>query len=279
MKRNWEQSPRQMLHARCLTEGVRAINPGLVAGVYTEDEIMDIPTGDTEAYDQRPAAEIIQRNVTQATVNALQEKGVEPHEWEGLAKVTAGAEPKAPEEITAENYGELVVHIGKAQGEMLGKKVKDLHEKVVEWLYSKWRDRLSPMSSDQDLRLKTAVEYAYKTLKAGPERPQAASEPLPLAQDPPKESQGRTEAFNKIAAANELIERAKDLILTPATFSAFLHRQGILAEGEMIPDLSEATLQYFLSDKGWAELKKQVEADGKPTVVDKPKPRRGRRRK
>lgn len=47
LKDNWKQSPRQMLTARCVTEGVRLVSPGLIAGIYTEDEVRDI--ADTES--------------------------------------------------------------------------------------------------------------------------------------------------------------------------------------------------------------------------------------
>lgn len=40
-KTNWKQSPRQMLTARVVTEGVRLVNPGLIAGIYTPEEIQD----------------------------------------------------------------------------------------------------------------------------------------------------------------------------------------------------------------------------------------------
>lgn len=42
LKANWRSSPRQMLTARVITEGVRLVNPGLIAGIYSEDETRDI---------------------------------------------------------------------------------------------------------------------------------------------------------------------------------------------------------------------------------------------
>ena len=39
-KWNWQQSPRQMLTARVISEAVRVIDPGLIAGIYTEDEVV-----------------------------------------------------------------------------------------------------------------------------------------------------------------------------------------------------------------------------------------------
>lgn len=35
----WQQFPRAMLHARCVSEGVRAVMPGVVAGIYTPEEV------------------------------------------------------------------------------------------------------------------------------------------------------------------------------------------------------------------------------------------------
>ena len=39
--RNWKQMPRQMLRARCLTMGLRAVFPDCVSGIYSPDEIAD----------------------------------------------------------------------------------------------------------------------------------------------------------------------------------------------------------------------------------------------
>lgn len=48
-KANWKTSPRQMLTARVITEGVRLVNPGLIAGIYNEDETADIVRQEKEA--------------------------------------------------------------------------------------------------------------------------------------------------------------------------------------------------------------------------------------
>jgi hypothetical protein len=42
-KDNWRNYPRNMLRARCISEGVRAIYPGIAVGVYTPEEIRDMP--------------------------------------------------------------------------------------------------------------------------------------------------------------------------------------------------------------------------------------------
>jgi hypothetical protein len=41
LKKNWRQFPRQMLRARCISEGVRAVNPSVVVGIYSPEEVQD----------------------------------------------------------------------------------------------------------------------------------------------------------------------------------------------------------------------------------------------
>jgi hypothetical protein len=40
-KQNWQKYPRQMLRARVISEGVRAVNPNANSGLYTPEEVMD----------------------------------------------------------------------------------------------------------------------------------------------------------------------------------------------------------------------------------------------
>lgn len=42
MKTNWSRSPKAMLTARVVTEGVRLLNPGLIAGIVSDDEAHEI---------------------------------------------------------------------------------------------------------------------------------------------------------------------------------------------------------------------------------------------
>lgn len=41
-KHNWQQSPRQMLTARTITEGVRLVRPEIIAGIYSTEEEQDM---------------------------------------------------------------------------------------------------------------------------------------------------------------------------------------------------------------------------------------------
>ncbi len=38
----WHKYPRAMLRARCISEGIRSVYPGCVAGVYTPEEVSDM---------------------------------------------------------------------------------------------------------------------------------------------------------------------------------------------------------------------------------------------
>jgi hypothetical protein len=56
----WQQFPRAMLHARCVSEGVRAVMPGVVAGIYTPEEVaafepLIVEDVDDQASTSRPA--------------------------------------------------------------------------------------------------------------------------------------------------------------------------------------------------------------------------------
>jgi hypothetical protein len=48
----WQKYPAAMLHARCVSEGVRAVDPGVVVGIYTPEEVQDF----TEEAKPRPVA-------------------------------------------------------------------------------------------------------------------------------------------------------------------------------------------------------------------------------
>jgi len=46
-KDTWKQYPRQMLRARCISEGIRTVFPGVSVGLYTPEEVGDfVPAGE-----------------------------------------------------------------------------------------------------------------------------------------------------------------------------------------------------------------------------------------
>jgi hypothetical protein len=275
-KKNWRQSPRQMLHARCLTEGVRAINPGLVAGIYTEDEVTDMVADDKllpgETFTPTPTRnEIAERNVKQATVNATGES-LSPTIADNVATNEYG-----PLEITEQNYGELKSHIGQANGNLLGNKIKDVHANVIEWLYNKWRNSLGPSATEQDFRLRKAIEFAMAN------KDKKAAMAADVTMDVPPVSKPTAAAA---AAAKDLRGRIEDLVLTEDQAIKYLREQGLFASGwTKLEHATENILLYLSTPDGWNTFKKVVEADvkpgaaiGKPVAAKKPA-RKGRAKK
>jgi hypothetical protein len=53
----WSAYPRSMLRARCVSEGIRTVFPGVVAGYYTPEEIEDLPATQAEPKDVTPASQ------------------------------------------------------------------------------------------------------------------------------------------------------------------------------------------------------------------------------
>ena len=49
-KDNWKKFPRAMMRARCISEGVRTVYPGIAVGIYTPEEVQD--------FDDKPIRDI-----------------------------------------------------------------------------------------------------------------------------------------------------------------------------------------------------------------------------
>ena len=83
-KSTWKQYPTQMLSARCVSEGVRALYPACLCGMYTPEEVAD--------FDAKPAApqptdcEVVDDNVTVGFVCENQEPTEPPKEQPKAAK-------------------------------------------------------------------------------------------------------------------------------------------------------------------------------------------------
>lgn len=255
LKKNWRQSPRQMLHARCLTEGVRAINPGLVAGIYTEDEIRDIEPEDTVE------AEYVttERNVTEATANAVVDHTVS----QVVPESAIDSGTYGPLKVTQENYKDRIAHFGKPNGNMIGKRVGDLPKEVVFWLHEKWIPNLRPTASDDDLALKVAIEFAYQDLSASP----VATEEVKPAPSQPDDIGA------KQAALNDLRERIDGLVLTEEQAVSYLIKYFYADAGANWKTLDELPLNVALEwcvPQNWSAFKSKYEAEAKPKVSDEP---------
>lgn len=64
-KSTWKQYPTQMLSARCVSEGVRALYPACLCGMYTPEEVSDF---DAKPAPQQTECEMLDDNVTVESV-------------------------------------------------------------------------------------------------------------------------------------------------------------------------------------------------------------------
>lgn len=88
----WRQYPRQMLRARCISEGIRTVFPGVVAGFYSPEEVSDFA----------PQPE---RDVTPSAVPAASKPTPMPEKVKqaaAKAKAPKPADPPAPPAIEGE---------------------------------------------------------------------------------------------------------------------------------------------------------------------------------
>jgi len=52
----WKQYPRQMLRARCISEGIRTVFPGVISGFYTPEEVQDFAPPERDVTPGAPSA-------------------------------------------------------------------------------------------------------------------------------------------------------------------------------------------------------------------------------
>lgn len=82
-KDNWRNYPRNMLRARCIAEGVRAIYPGIATGIYTAEEVTDMPLAQVR---EMGNVELVQKD--DPWTDDLRAAGKEAAE-QGMAKYSA----------------------------------------------------------------------------------------------------------------------------------------------------------------------------------------------
>ena len=78
-KDNWKNYPRSMLRARVVSEGIRTAMPGVVAGLYTPEEMQDfspMPTGHAQQSVGVAAPPVVDAEVVQPKASAEQIKAL-----------------------------------------------------------------------------------------------------------------------------------------------------------------------------------------------------------
>lgn len=83
-KNTWQQFPAQMLSARCVSEGVRALFPACLSGMYTPEEVQDF---DTKASAQDTVPEFVESETVEEP--AEQQQAPDPAAPAKIAKTQA----------------------------------------------------------------------------------------------------------------------------------------------------------------------------------------------
>ena len=103
----WTQYPRAMLRARCISEGIRTVFPGVVVGTYTPEEVEDMPAAPQAAAASRaepepvvevlPFGEVMRRIDAARTVDDLNalKPFIRELDRDGRAEATDAAKERA----------------------------------------------------------------------------------------------------------------------------------------------------------------------------------------
>ena len=68
----WKSYPRQMLRARCISEGIRTVYPGVTVGTYTPEEAEDMGSASAAPRDMGPVVEVADFGAIMRQIDAAQ---------------------------------------------------------------------------------------------------------------------------------------------------------------------------------------------------------------
>lgn len=85
-KSSWKQYPTQMLSARCVSEGVRALYPACLCGMYTPEEVSDF---DTKPAPQPTECEVLDGDIAEAGPNDVPAEPEQPKDAKNQDKKDA----------------------------------------------------------------------------------------------------------------------------------------------------------------------------------------------
>ena len=85
-KETWRQYPRQMLRARCISEGIRTVFPGVSVGIYTPEEVQDFVPAPQSQPEKEVMGEVLPPDVVQEP---------EPYDYDAALDAMADAVSEA----------------------------------------------------------------------------------------------------------------------------------------------------------------------------------------
>jgi hypothetical protein len=217
-KTNWAKSPRQMLAARCISEGVRLVNPGIIAGIYTPEEVEDAAEQERasleERQEQREQAKVERQEQAKAAV-------------ESAVNVALENRGEARADVNADNWRDVRFHIGKAGGPYLGLTVGEVlgesasltrAKALIEHLKSKYVAKLNQENaagreiSEQDKDLRWALAFAEANIHDRTKAEEDAAKAAATAETPKATPAAAREAELPLPGAEaEVLPKAETL--------------------------------------------------------------------
>jgi hypothetical protein len=202
-------------------------------GMFDESEL-DL-MHDYQTFDRD---EDIKANIEKAAENRLEDSAAQNGDTARTPATDKSASDSA-QPVTDKNYGDVICHIGKAEGDMLGRKVSELPEKVLMWLNDNYEKRWAQLTSDKDKRLITAVRIALDTIREARASVGVTTEQTPQVQKPVNAPAGTTikiselppPALTKQGLVDLLVLRAQQSLgIDERHLSDVLIEQGLLDE-------------------------------------------------
>lgn len=83
-KDNWKKYPRQMLRARVISEGVRAVYPAVLQGMYTPEEVRDFSSEPSVPSLAPVEIEVVSEQVVEAPVIEVKSEAIDSYDPEWL---------------------------------------------------------------------------------------------------------------------------------------------------------------------------------------------------
>jgi len=217
--------------------------------------------------------ESIQTRIAQANANREQFPAQVPS-VEGNAvgsRVKPASElPLTDDSITEQNYGDIVCHVGKAEGPALGRKVSELPFEVIKWLSDNFGVKWAKPATAKDVRLRVALAMAIKH-RLDPEhvrKPSATAQdragnvetPPDASTQQPKLETNEGVAIHEGEAATELRRLTNALPMSESAFCELLGKHKVIDGSQStFTDLSDSQIAYLLDN--WGIVKGLVEIE------------------
>ena len=158
--------------------------------------------------------------------------------------------------LTDENYGGVICHVGRAQGEMLGRKVGELKLELLQWLNENFEKKWAKQGATrQDVTLKRAVEIALrKHAKSSEDRAGTVASPADGQSVVAPSATGNGTNTKQLLVLKIKQRAEKELQLNEKQLLEILGTQGLALQSDTgLDNLTQTVLLAI--DEQWATLK------------------------